>query len=172
MRDVERLMASLFGRFHAGCYPSNLNRPFAARTTAFSAELTAQGFAHAERIDPRAPGRNQIEVHPHAATVNLFCLDRIPKYKKGLVAARRDELRRLRDMFYGLSLNGDPVLLSGALPEVPPAGTSLKDVEDKIDAVLAAYVGAYWWYWGEVKKSGLWKPPRRLHRCSQSTAFM
>ena len=41
-----------------------------------------------------------------------------------------------------------PSVRSLTLPEIPVGGTALKAVEDQIDSVLCAYIGAYWWYWG------------------------
>jgi predicted RNase H-like nuclease len=40
----------------------------------------------------------------------------------------------------------DPALRA-RLPLVPRTG-SLKPAEDKIDAVLCAYIAAHWWVWG------------------------
>ena len=96
-------------------------------------------------MSARERGRFQIEVHPHAATVNLFDLPRIGKYKRGPRASRAKELRRLRR----LMLSRLPLLhpaLSLRLPGVPNTG-HLKTVEDQIDAVLCAYIAAHWWFW-------------------------
>lgn len=35
MRLPDKLSHKHFGRYHAGCYPANLNRPFAQNTVAF-----------------------------------------------------------------------------------------------------------------------------------------
>ena len=96
-------------------------------------------------MTPRQSGRFQIEVHPHAASVSLFGLDRIVKYKRGQREKRARELGRLCD----LMLTHLPLLapaLSFELPQVPMAG-NLKPVEDQIDAVLCAYIAAHWWFW-------------------------
>jgi predicted RNase H-like nuclease len=37
------------------------------------------------------------------------------------------------------------------LPEIPTTGAALKQVEDKLDSLICAYVAAYWWYWGEQR---------------------
>gem|GEM_PF-5855653 len=29
--------------------------------------------------------------------------------------------------------------------------TTLKTTEDKLDSLICAYIGAYWWYWGQTK---------------------
>ena len=143
IRPAERELNRDFRRFHAGCHAANLGRPFARNVVAFSRRLETLGFGHGASIGPRQEGRFQIEVHPHAATVNLFGLDRIVKYKRGTREQRARELRRLR----GLALSRLPTLdppLSLRLPPVPRTG-GIKPVEDKIDAVLCAYVGACWW---------------------------
>lgn len=148
MRQADKLMHHHFGKFHAGAYPANLARPHAARTVALGRALEARGFRHADQIDPRTPGRYQIEVHPHAATVELFDLPRILKYKKGLLAARKLELARYRDLLLTRFARLNPPLLDLQLPEIPAHGPALKELEDQMDAILCAYIGAHWWYWG------------------------
>jgi predicted RNase H-like nuclease len=98
IRDAERELSREFWRFHAGCYPANLSRPFAQNVLSFSQRLADLGFAHGAAMTARARGRFQIEVHPHAATVNLFNLPRIVKYKSGRRAERERELGRLREL--------------------------------------------------------------------------
>jgi len=34
-------------------------------------------------------------------------------------------------------------------------GTTLKAVEDQLDSLICAYIGAYWWYWGEPRNQVL-----------------
>jgi predicted RNase H-like nuclease len=31
---------------------------------------------------------------------------------------------------------------------MPTSVATLKALEDKLDALLCAYIGAHWWYWG------------------------
>lgn len=148
MRDADKLMHRHFGRFHAGAYPANLGRPHAARTIELGNALVARGFQHSASMHARRPGRYQIEVHPHAATIELFDLPRILKYKRGRLAARKAELSRYRKLL----LNGlprlSPPVLDLALPHIPPNGPALKELEDQMDGLLCAYIGAHWWYWG------------------------
>ena len=148
IRAAERELNRDFRRFHAGCHAANLGRPFAANVIAFSARLAALGFEHKVGVEPRANGRFQIEVHPHAASVSLFGLDRIVKYKRGSRAERAQGLRRLRRLLLERMPALDPPLLNLRLPAVPSAG-NLKPVEDRIDAVFCAYIAAYWWNWGD-----------------------
>jgi predicted RNase H-like nuclease len=145
IRPAERELNHDFRRFHAGCHAANLGRPFAQNVTSFSRRLSGLGFVEGADMTPKQSGRFQIEVHPHAASVNLFGLERIVKYKRGLREKRASELRRLRE----LMLTHLPRLvpaLSLKLPPVPIAG-NLKPVEDRIDAVLCAFIAAHWWFW-------------------------
>lgn len=148
MRLADRLAHRCFGRYHAGCYPANLSRPFATRTTSFGLSLEARGFAHAPILQPCQPGRYQIEVFPHAATIHLFNLQRILKYKKGRLAERRVGLSQLRHLILKDLPTLEPRLEPLDLPGVPVVGRALKDLEDRLDSLICAYVAAHWWYWG------------------------
>src|SRR5579862_4423364 len=147
IRPAERDLNRDFRRFHAGCHAANLGRPFASNVISFSRRLEALGFAHGAGMQARQPGRFQIEVHPHAATVSLFGLDRIVKYKRGSRQDKARGLRRLRRLMSTHLPNLVPAL-SPKLPAVPRTGP-LKPAEDRIDAVLCAYIAAYWWFWGK-----------------------
>src|SRR5258707_449049 len=98
IREAERELNRGFRRFHAGCHAANLGRPFAQNVISFSRQLEALGFGHGALMTARQEGRFQIEVHPHAATVSLFGLDRIVKYKRGTREERARGLRRLRTL--------------------------------------------------------------------------
>jgi predicted RNase H-like nuclease len=145
IRPAERELNADFRRFHAGCHAANLGRPFAQKVISFSRRLKALGFSHGVSMTPRQEGRFQIEVHPHAAIVSLFGLDRIVKYKRGTREQRDRELRRLRKLAMLHLPRLDPSL-SARLPSIPTTG-NLKPTEDKIDAVLCAYIAAHWWLW-------------------------
>jgi len=152
IRTAEREMNRDYRRFHAGCHAANLGRPFAANVISFSRRLASLGFSHGAGFShgvaatARPEGRFQIEIHPHAATVSLFGLDRIVKYKRGTREERARGLRRLRLLMMKRLPTLEPSL-SLRLPSVPATGNT-KPLEDRIDAVMAAYIGAYWWYWG------------------------
>lgn len=148
MRSPDRLAHKYFGKFHAGCYPANQNSPFATRLTQFSRDLTSRGFCHATALEPQVSGRYQIEVFPHPATIQLFNLPRILKYKKGRLAERAKGLNQLRDLILERLPVHEPMLTELALPMIPTTGKAMKAVEDQLDSVLCAYVSAYWWYWG------------------------
>lgn len=161
MRLPDKLAHQHFGRYHAGCYPANLGRPFARRTLDFGLSLETRGFRHAPAIAPQHPGRYQIEVFPHAAIVNLFDLDRILKYKKGRLDSRKLELGKLYEYVLAqLPLLTPSLDLGDRFPAalgtddasfLSLKGTELKAVEDKLDSTICAYIAAYWWYWGTAK---------------------
>ena len=177
IRPAERLFNADFRRYHAGCHPANLGRPFAANVLAFSQALRDLGFEHGPDIASRPAGRYQIEVHPHSASVNLFDLPRIVKYKRGLRDARARELRRLRSLVARALPALDRPLELPRLPSIPRAG-NLKPAEDRIDAVLCAYIAAHWWYWGRernsvygTKEEGYLIVPQRYPRQTTDSTF-
>ncbi|MFM2312869.1 MAG: hypothetical protein RLZZ04_2145 [Cyanobacteriota bacterium] len=156
MRLADKLTHKHFGRYHAGCYPANLGLKFASRTTGFSQSLLARNFLHAPTIEPQQLGRYQIEVFPHPATINLFGLARILKYKKGKLADRRQELNQLRSYITDLLPKLEPALSLAAVDCIPGIGSKqtgkeLKAIEDQLDSLLCAYIAAYWWHWGITK---------------------
>lgn len=160
-RLPDRLTHKCFGKYHAGCYPANLNRPFAPRTTKLGFDLEDRGFIHAPDITVQQLGRYQIEVFPHPAMVMLFGLDRIIKYKKGRLGDRRQELLRLIGYIETILPSLEPSLEINDLwreliaDVMTVKGSVLKEIEDRIDALVCAYVGAYWWYWGSAKNQTL-----------------
>ncbi|HLO87904.1 MAG TPA: DUF429 domain-containing protein [Nostocaceae cyanobacterium] len=149
-RLPDKLTHKYFGKYHAGCYPANQNLPFAARTIQFGLELASRGFTHAPTIAAKQPGRYQIEVFPHPAIVHLFGLDKILKYKKGRLSDRHLELIKLYNYITDILPTLEPGLNLGSLlpSEIPTTGTAMKETEDKLDSIICAYVGAYWWFWG------------------------
>ena len=152
IRPAERALNAQFCRFHAGCHPANLARPFAGYTLRFSRALESMGFAFNTGMAAQQLGRFQIEVHPHAASVNLFRLPRIVKYKRGRRQKRADELNRFRKLLLDRLPELEPRVKNLDLPGVPGRG-STKVVEDQLDAVLCAYIAAHWWYWGPAKNT-------------------
>ncbi|MEO1671027.1 MAG: DUF429 domain-containing protein, partial [Cyanobacteria bacterium J06631_2] len=135
---------------------ANLGLKFALRTTGFSQSLLTKGFQHAPTIEPRQLGRYQIEVFPHPATINLFGLERILKYKKGRLADRRGELIKLRGYITDILPELEPALSLASEALIPAiaikqTGKELKAIEDRLDSILCAYVAAHWWYWGKAK---------------------
>ena len=155
MRLADKLTHQHFRRYHAGCYPANLGLKFADRTTGFSRSLLERNLQHAPTIEPQALGRYQIEVFPHPATINLFGLEKIIKYKKGRIVERRRELNRLRGYITDVLPQLEP-RLNLDLTKIPaiaekPTGKELKAIEDMLDSLICAYVAAHWWCWGMAK---------------------
>ena len=159
-RVPDKLTHKYFGKYHAGCYPANLNRPFAQRTVDFGNILSSKGFVHAPTITPQKLGRYQIEVFPHPAIVNLFNLDRILKYKKGKLAEKKAELQKLFSYITNMLPKLKPELNLESpvtIPIIPHKVTTkeLKVVEDKLDSLICAYVAAHWWYWGNIEQKNM-----------------
>jgi pyridoxamine 5'-phosphate oxidase len=148
MRDVDKLAHVKYGRYHAGCYPASRERSYWQRTTGLSRALRKRGFQHGDRMPAREAGRFQIEVHPHAAAVQLHGLDRIVKYKRGTLAARRAGLAQLRALMLERLPRLTPSLPIPDLPAIPETGAALKALEDQLDAIQCAYIAAHWWFWG------------------------
>lgn len=155
MRAADRLAHSMYGQFHAGAYPASRARSFWRRTTQLSADLARLGFCHGDQLVPQCRGRYQIEVHPHAASVQFFELDRIVKYKKGTLAQRAAGLGTLRALILNQLPKLVPALDPPNLPEIPKSGKALKSCEDQLDALLCAYIAAYWWHWGRERNDVL-----------------
>jgi pyridoxamine 5'-phosphate oxidase len=155
MRLADRLAHSMYGKYHAGAYPASRARSFWERTTKLSTDLRKLGFRHGDKLTAQAPGRYQIEVHPHAATVQLFDLDTIVKYKKGSLAERAAGLSILRALVLERLPKLVPSLAPPTIPEIPATGKALKACEDQIDALLCAYIAAYWWHWGRDRNDVL-----------------
>jgi len=157
MRECDRLAHRYFGRYHAGCYPANLGLPFAQRTVGFGTALEHRGFRHAPTLQPQQPTRFQIEVFPHPATIRLFRLERILKYKKGRVSDRHLALSTFRQYILESLPAAHPPLIIQAddLPAIPTTGVAMKAVEDQLDSLICAYVAAHWWYWGQERNQVL-----------------
>jgi predicted RNase H-like nuclease len=153
MRLPDKLAHKHFGKYHAGCYPANLGLPFASRTVEFGLVLEERGFQHAPNLQPKQMGRYQIEVFPHPATIYLFGLERILKYKKGRLAERRVELEKLYQYIIQILPSCEPALRirNDLILDIPHRGAALKDLEDRLDSLICAYVAAHWWYWGKEK---------------------
>ena len=155
MRLADKLTHKYFGRYHAGCYPANLGLKFADRTVGFGKSLTARNFQQAPTLEPKQLGRYQIEVFPHPATINLFGLEKILKYKKGKKSDRSSELIKLRNYIIQVLPRLEPALNRelAVIPKITSrlTGKELKAIEDMLDSLICAYVAAHWWYWGEAK---------------------
>ena len=151
------MITRVFGPYDAGVYPATkrtIGRYGGQRIWTLLEALVARGFVHDCTLPPRRPGRYVFETYPHAATVALFHLPRILKYKARQgrsIEARIGALRELEIHLQSLekfepALDGVKGHLERSLAR--SRGGALKDYEDRLDAVLCAYVAAYYWTWG------------------------
>lgn len=159
-RDGDRRITSVFGLHDAGVYPATqrtIRRYGGQRIWKLRDALVADGFVHDSHIPRGRPGRFLFETYPHAAAVALFRLPKVLKYKvrKGRsLAERRDAFREYERLLVGLK-DFDPALdgVEGHLDNglSIARGRALKDYEDRLDAILCAYVAAYYWTWGTAR---------------------
>ncbi|OBK74496.1 DUF429 domain-containing protein [Mycobacterium sp. 1274761.0] len=147
-RPAETALNRDFAKFDAGARPAFAERPELVNPRA--ARLAA---AMDLDIDPASgAGRRAIEVYPHPATVVLFELDKILKYKRGPFGDRQRELLKLMTLIEGLD-DATPRLranrsvswveLRRRVEAATKPGQLDRD-EDPVDAVLCAYIALYW----------------------------
>lgn len=140
-RPVDRWTHRLFHKEHAACHPANTR--LCPRPARVARRLVKNGF----RLgwETKVQRKVAAEVYPHPAMVRMFGLPRIIKYKKGSVAERRKEFRRLQGLmrklmkrrFSGLEINQETRDLLRQEWSKP--------VEDRTDALFCALIGL--WHW-------------------------
>jgi len=140
-RPVDRLTHRMFHREHAACHPANLMR--CPRPPRVARLLQRKGFRVGWEI--RVGGRWVAEVYPHPAMVRMFGLPRIIKYKKGSVAERRKEFRRLQGLMRKLMKRRFPGLKLNQETRSLLRQKWSKPVEDRTDALFCALIGM--WHW-------------------------
>lgn len=156
-RPVEAILRRCFGRYQAGAHPAN-RRLYGGdiRGERLTARLAAEfGIDNSFEFARGDPGvRCCIEVFPHPAQVVLFELSRTLKYKARTgrdLPSRQAEFVRLVAGLHALSLQTPALRAPDWL--APPAddlrGMALKRYEDRLDALVCAYVAAYFWQWGD-----------------------
>ena len=136
-RPVDRLTHTIFGRNHAGCHPANSTK--CPRPASLAEQLVDAGWTIGWDFD--AAPRIVCEVYPHPAMIRLFGLDRIVKYKRGPVANRRREFRRLQRLFLRRLADKFSKLQLNAEAEELLITKWTKPVEDKLDAFFCAVIG-------------------------------
>ena len=149
-RPAEAALNRDFAKFDAGARPAfaekpELKNPRAARLAA-ALDLD---------MDPASTSaRKAIEVYPHPASVVLFGLDKILKYKRGAFGDRQRDLLKLMTFIEGLD-DATPRLRANRSvawvelrKRVEAAGrpVQLDRDEDPVDAVLCAYIALYWYH--------------------------
>ncbi len=139
-RPAEQALSKDFRRFDAGTHPTNTGKAEFANGSRGARVAKQLGLD----IDPRSGrGRRAIEVYPHAATIVLFDLDRIVRYKdkKGRdLDFLRSELLRLMSLVETIVTTEET--WAGLRSDVEHATrkSQLRVVEDQVDAVLCAHV--------------------------------
>jgi predicted RNase H-like nuclease len=147
-RECEKLVGRYFGRFGASCYPSNTANP--AFADGGRAARLSRRLGLAVSTDSTAP-RRAIEVYPHPATIVLFGLPRLLRYKDKpgrVFADLREQMAQLLDHVEGLDASDVALRVAGhadwrAIRETVERATrkaDLRRVEDRVDAVICAYI--------------------------------
>ncbi len=156
-RPVEAALRRCFGPYQAGAHPANRRlykgdirgERLAER---LSAEFSIQNDFHFPPGDGTV--RRCLEVFPHPAHIVLFGLTRTLKYKARTgrdLVTRHAEFARLVEGIRSLaqttpSLHPPDWLLP---PLSALRASALKRYEDRLDALMCAYIAAYFWHWGE-----------------------
>jgi predicted RNase H-like nuclease len=148
-RPCEAALNRDFQRFDAGARPAYADKPEfkdprgARIATALGLDMNPTSTA----------SRRAIEVYPHPATVVLFELKKILKYKRGPFEDRHRELLQLMTLIEGLDgasprLRANRSVAWVELRRRVEAATrpgQLDRDEDPVDAVVCAYVALYWY---------------------------
>ncbi len=148
-RDADKNLAVAFRPYRVSAFP--VNRETARR----GARLLELLKPHA--VEPAIPRngttmrRGAFETFPTASQLHLLDLAVPIRYKRGTVARRQENLERL---ILRLAMVEDPVLqleqtrasreLFGAQPRALN-GDKLKSLEDRLDALMCAFVAALAW---------------------------
>ena len=148
-RPAETEFNAVFQKFDAGAFPANTTNPlFNPPRGAVLANTLGLD------MDPGSTAnRRAIEVYPHPATVVLFGLEKVLKYKKGPFEERHRELLKLMTLIEGLD-NASPRLRANRSMawvdlrrrvEAATRASQLDRDEDPVDAVMCAYIARYWY---------------------------
>jgi predicted RNase H-like nuclease len=121
------------------------------------AALAAHGIVETPAIEAGVPARQITEVYPHAAMIGLFGLTRTLKYKARRGRSDTERLAAWRCYQHHLAalhdadppLRGHAELLAQDVAVL--RGRALKHYEDRIDAVLCAYIALYALRWGAAR---------------------
>lgn len=142
-RPCDRLLLEHFGRFKIDEYANNNISASHPRTMAKA--WMRMGFDP----DPGSESDRIIETHFQAAQIMLFGLDRPVRIKSGPIGSRKESVDRLRELIQERMMDGTPELepsdaldsiLDAHLPDLN--GTRIGELEERIEALITAYVGA------------------------------
>lgn len=155
-RPCENAVGRAYGAREASCHPANRRLYPDAGSVRLAADLQKAGFVHAP-VATAHSHRVMLEVYPHAGLVALFDLPKTLKYKKGALSQKRQGLTSLAAHLQLLT-RATPRLhqneeLDGLLGRSlePLRGAELKMHEDRLDALVCAYIALYQWYWGSER---------------------
>ena len=154
-RKAEAEISAAYRRYDAGAHSTNRKSGIEHRGVQLRKRLEKKDGKLLECASSGCGGNLMIETYPHPATVELFDLNLIIKYKRkdGMSEEQRrvgqQELAdRIRTHFcdrpVGPRLRRDDRLMK-LLSEPAPGGThkELKEREDKLDGLICAYVAAW-----------------------------
>jgi predicted RNase H-like nuclease len=154
-RPCESLVSKRYANRHAGAYSTNLSLHPDSAGVRLAKDLEEElAFNHAPVVSQRRNSHIMIEVYPHPAIVELFQLPSILKYKKGKAAEKRRGQQELQRRIGELSSFTPPLKVTPkpsdclAIDTNLLRGAALKANEDKLDAVICAYIAYYYWFWG------------------------
>lgn len=142
-RPCDKLLLEHFGRFKIDEYANNNISASHPRTMAKA--WMRMGFDP----DPGSESDRIIETHFQAAQIMLFGLDRPVRIKSGPIGSRKESVDRLRELIQERMMDGTPELepsdaldsiLDAHLPDLN--GTRIGELEERIEALITAYVGA------------------------------
>lgn len=156
-RRCERELSADYAARHAGTHSSNRTlfaRYGGVRGERLAARLAGFGFVVGDGSRLEKDSRCVVEVYPHPALVNLLNLSLALKYKRkpGRSAAVRAEAWGILKAGLRRFARATPALsgLDALLQEddAETTGLASKSYEDRIDAVVCAYIGVHALHWG------------------------
>ena len=142
-RPAEQQLSRDFRQYDAATHPSNTGKPEFAKGTRAARVAKRLGLD----IDPQSGRRRRaIEVYPHPATIVLFGLPKVLRYKAKAgrdLDLLRSELMTLMT-FVATAVSTDETW-AGLRNQVENATrkSELRRVEDQVDAVLCAYLAHF-----------------------------
>lgn len=153
MRPVERRLAkSLMGSYGCGAHASNRGNVRCYGPTAgiwkYQQSLIRYGYRQCPlEISRRTRGRFYFECYPHPALIGLFNLQRVLKYKVHHCnhEAWAECVGHVRSL-----ATRDDLPITNIRDHVPEQLKPSKPNEDCLDAIIAAYTAAHWWWLGTM----------------------
>lgn len=143
-RPCDRLLLEHFSRYRIDEYANNTVSASHPRT--MGRALMRMGFDP----DPQSAGDRIVETHTQAAQVLLFGVERPVRLKAGPIGARKEAVQRFRELIETQLYEGPPTLIdSPALSALMDAhlpdlnGTRLGELEERLEALFCAYIGAW-----------------------------